>query len=499
MTAAGFIAAAERRAAALRRVPGVQRELFVVGSSDIGPAAPPAGPPPPFPLGDEARSRIVRSLHRYRERIGGSHGSLPVHGALVRIVGLVMEARGIHAAIGERCFIEAETGRLLAAEVVGFDDERVLLMAEGPGDGLAPGARVIPTGCQVEIAVGPELLGRVIDSSGAAIDGRGQLWCVDRVPLFGRPLNPMRRALVDLPLDVGVRSINALLSVGRGARLGLFSGSGVGKSVLLGMMARYTSADVAVIGLIGERSREVKEFVDRILGPEGLAKTVVVAAPASDSALQRTHAAQRAAAIAEYFRDRGRHVLLLMDSLTRFAMAQREIGLSIGEIPASRGYPPSVFGRIAALCERAGNGEEASGSITAFYTVLIEGDDMHDPIGDATRGILDGHLFLSRRLADAGLFPALDVGASVSRVMPAVVSAEHLALAQQFKRLYARLEEHRDMLAIGGYRAGHDAELDRAVALRPGIEAFLRQNMGSAVRFADSVGALGDLVGSVTV
>ncbi|HTV88272.1 MAG TPA: FliI/YscN family ATPase [Stellaceae bacterium] len=449
---------------------------------------------PGFAPDAATRDRLVQSIERYRARISGRCNAIVVYGTLVRTVGLVMEAHGIHAAIGERCFIEGEAGRLLPAEAVGFDGERVLLMAEGPVDGLAPNARVIPAGRMVEIAVGPELLGRVIDSSGTAIDGRGPLWCAERVPLFGQPLNPMRRTMVETPLDVGVRSINALLSVGRGARLGLFSGSGVGKSVLLGMMTRYTAADVAVIGLVGERSREVKEFVERILGQAGLAKAVVVAAPASDSALQRVHAAQRAAAIAEYFRDRGRHVLLLMDSLTRFAMAQREIGLSVGELPATRGYPPSVFGRIAALCERAGNGEAGAGSITAFYTVLVEGDDMNDAIGDATRGILDGHLVLSRRLADAGLFPAVDVGASISRVMPSIVPPAHLAAAQEFKRLYARLEEHRDMLSIGGYRPGHDAELDRAVTLRPAIDEFLRQDLASAVCFADSVGALRTLV-----
>jgi flagellum-specific ATP synthase len=455
-----------------------------------------SGPMPPLPAEATAHDRLVHSIERYRARISGRRDAIVVHGTLVRTIGLVMEAHGIHAAIGERCFIEGEAGRLLPAEVVGFDGERVLLMAEGPVDGLAPHARVIPAGRMVEIAAGPELLGRVIDSSGAAIDGRGPLWCTERVPLFGQPLNPMRRMMVETSLDVGIRSINALFSVGRGARLGLFSGSGVGKSVLLGMMTRYTAADVAVIGLIGERSREVKEFVERILGVGGLAKAVVVAAPASDTALQRVHAAQRAAAIAEYFRDRGRHVLLLMDSLTRFAMAQREIGLSVGELPATRGYPPSVFGRIAALCERAGNGEAGSGSITAFYTVLVEGDDLNDPIGDSTRGILDGHLVLSRRLADAGLFPAVDVGASISRVMPAITPPDHLAAAQHFKRLYARLEEHRDMLSIGGYRPGHDAELDRAVSLRPAIEGFLRQDLASAVGFADSISALNVIVGT---
>ena len=440
-------------------------------------------------------ARLVERLERYRARISGRDSSVTVHGSLVRTIGLVMEARGIHVAIGERCFVESESGRLVSAEAVGFDGGRVLLMAEGHGDGLAPGARVMPAGRSIEVAVGPQLLGRVIDGSGLPLDGKGQLRCGERVPLFGRPVNPMRRALVDQPLDVGVRSINALFSVGRGSRLGLFAGSGVGKSVLLGMMARYTGADVAVVGLIGERGREVKEFIQRILGPVGMSKAVVVAAPADASALGRVHGAYRAMAIAEYFRDQGQHVLLLMDSLTRFAMAQREIGLAIGEIPASRGYPPSVFRRIAALCERAGNGEDGAGSITAFYTVLVEGDDPNDPVGDSTRAILDGHLVLSRRFADAGHFPALDIGASVCRVMSSVVPAEQLARARRFKRLCHRLEEARDMIAIGGYRPGHDPELDRAVALRSPIESFLCQDMTSAIGFGESAAALRELLG----
>ncbi|MGC2200773.1 MAG: FliI/YscN family ATPase [Stellaceae bacterium] len=440
-------------------------------------------------------ARVFERLERYRARISGSGSGVAVHGSLVRTIGLVMEARGIHVAIGERCFVESESGRLVSAEAVGFDSGRVLLMAEGHGDGLAPGARVMPAGRMIEVGVGGQLLGRVIDGAGVPIDGKGQLRCTERKPLFGRAVNPMQRALVDRPLDVGVRSINALFSVGRGSRLGLFAGSGVGKSVLLGMMARYTTADVVVVGLIGERGREVKEFVERTLGTEGLAKGVVVAAPADASALGRVHGAYRAMAIAEYFRDQGRHVLLLMDSLTRFAMAQREIGLAIGEIPATKGYPPSVFRRIAALCERAGNGEDGSGSITAFYSVLVEGDDPNDPVGDSTRAILDGHLVLSRRLADAGQFPALDVGASVSRVMASVVPAGQTADAQRFKRLYSRLEESRDIIAIGGYRPGHDAELDRAVALRPAIESFLCQDMTNAISFTDSVTALRELVG----
>src|SRR5215469_394333 len=448
-----------------------------------------------MPMNRIASSHLIERLERYRARISGSGSGVTVHGSLVRTIGLVMEARGIHVAIGERCFVESESGRLVSAEAVGFDGGRVLLMAEGHGDGLAPGARVMPAGRNIEVAVGPKLLGRVLDGSGLPMDGNGQLRCAERMPLFGRPVNPMRRALVDRPLDVGVRSINALCSVGRGSRLGLFAGSGVGKSVLLGMMARYTSADVAVVGLIGERGREVKEFIDRILGQGGLAKAVVVAAPADASALGRVHGAYRAMAIAEYFRDQGRHVLLLMDSLTRFAMAQREIGLAIGEIPASRGYPPSVFRRIAALCERAGNGEEGAGSITALYTVLVEGDDSNDPVGDASRAILDGHLVLSRKLADAGHFPALDIGASVSRVMSSIVPAQQMARSQRFKQLYHRLEESRDMIAIGGYRPGNDAELDRAMALRPAIEGFLCQDMTSAIPFADSTTALQELLG----
>ncbi len=442
-----------------------------------------------------ASLRLSERLDRYRARLSDSDAAVVVHGSLVRTVGLVMEARGIRVAIGESCFVESELGRLVSAEAVGFDGDRVLLMAEGHSSGLAPGARVIPAGRSVEIAVGPQLLGRVVDGGGLALDGKGKLRCTERMPLFGRPINPMRRALVDTPLDVGVRSINALFSVGRGARLGLFAGSGVGKSVLLGMMARYTSADVVVVGLVGERGREVKEFIERILGPGGLVKAVVVTAPADASALGRVHGAYRAMAIAEYFRDQGQHVLLLIDSLTRFAMAQREIGLAIGEIPASRGYPPSVFQRIAALCERAGNGEDGNGSITALYTVLVEGDDLNDPVGDSTRAILDGHIVLSRRLAEAGLFPAVDIGPSISRVMSSIVSSEQIMLARRFKQLWSRLEDSRDIIALGGYRPGHDAELDRAVALRPAIENFMRQDMTSAVSFADSVAALGQLLG----
>jgi flagellum-specific ATP synthase len=439
--------------------------------------------------------KLVDALERHRLRLSDTDATAKVSGSLVRNVGLVMEARGLHVAIGERCFVESDAGRQFAAEVVGFDGGRSLLIAEGHGEGLAVGARVTPVGRAEEIMVGPDLLGRVIDGTGAPLDERGRLGCEQRVPLFGKAIDPMKRALIEAPLDVGVRSINALLTVGRGARLGLFAGTGVGKSVLLGMMARYTGADVVVVGLIGERGREVKEFIERTLGAEGLAKAVVLAAPANESALIRLHGAYRAMAIAEYFRDRGRHVLLLMDSLTRFAMAQREIGLAVGELPSSRGYPPSVFGRIASLVERAGNGAAGRGSITAFYTVLVENDDPNDPIGDAARSTLDGHLMLSRKLAERSQYPAIDVGASISRVMPAIVSPDHLLRAQRFKQLYGRLEESRDMIAIGGYRAGNDPELDRAVTRRAAMENFLRQDMAVAVGLPDSVAALAAAVG----
>jgi flagellum-specific ATP synthase len=446
-------------------------------------------------LDGAASARLVERLERWRARLrAGATGPI-IHGSLVRTVGLVMEARGIHVAIGERCFVESENGRAVSAEAVGFDGGRVLLMAEGHGDGLASGARVTPAGRTIEVGVGPQLLGRVLDGAGLPLDGGGRLRCSERMPLFGRPVNPLRRRLVGVPLDVGVRAVNALCTIGRGSRFGLFAGSGVGKSVLLGMMARYTSADVVVVGLIGERGREVKEFIDRILGREGLARAVVVAAPADASALGRVHGAYRAMATAEYFRDQGHDVLLLIDSLTRFAMAQREIGLAIGEIPASRGYPPSVFQRIAALCERAGNGGEGGGSVTALFTVLVEGDDLTDPVADSTRAILDGHLALSRRLAEAGHFPALDIGASVSRVMPAVVPDRQMALARRLKRLWSRLEESRDLIAIGAYRPGNDVELDHAVTLRPAIEGFLRQDLTSATSLPASVAALAEIVG----
>ncbi|HTQ36793.1 MAG TPA: FliI/YscN family ATPase, partial [Steroidobacteraceae bacterium] len=341
------------------------------------------------------REQLARSVHMAQ--------SLPppaVEGRLTRMVGLTLEALGCQAAVGDRCTVLTGGSASLEAEVVGFAGERLYLMPTGDLHGVKPGARVIPRPGAGHVRVGVELLGRVIDGAGEPLDGRGPLYLDERARLTGTPMNPLARAPIERPLDVGVRAINALLTVGRGQRIGLFAGSGVGKSVLLGMMARYTEAEVIVVGLIGERGREVKEFIEKILGEQGRARAVVVAAPADAPPLLRLHGAWTATAIAEYFRDQGRNVLLIMDSLTRFAQAQREIGLAIGEAPVTKGYPPSVFARLPQLVERAGNAGMQQGSITAFYTVLTEGDDQQDPIADAARAILDGHIVLSRRLAE---------------------------------------------------------------------------------------------------
>jgi flagellum-specific ATP synthase len=342
--------------------------------------------------------------------------------------------------------------------------------------------------------VGDALLGRVIDGAGNPLDGRGPLRYDGRQRLEGEPINPLAREPIRQPLDVGVRSINALFTAGRGQRLGLFAGSGVGKSTLLGMMTRFTKADVIVLGLIGERGREVKEFVEDNLGAEGLARSVVVATPADASPLLRLHGAWRATAIAEHFRERGFQVLLLMDSLTRFAQAQREIGLAIGEPPATKGYPPSVFARLPQLIERAGTGTAGGGSITAFYTVLAEGDDENDPIVDAARAILDGHIMLSRTMAEGGIYPPIDPESSISRSMSRVTSRQHRAAAQAFREIYGCYQRNRDLVTVGAYRPGSDPALDRALRLWPKIEAFLKQPTDTPVSFQESIAQLETLV-----
>lgn len=439
----------------------------------------------------ESQSQWVAGLLEHRQRVRNTPIAVKASGSVVRMVGLVLEAVGFQASIGQRCAIEGPQGRLYDAEVVGFNGDRLLLMAASDVQGLSPGARVTPTGRATEAAVSPALLGRVIDGAGRPLDGLGPVRAESHhVPLTGKPINPMERTPIRAPLDVGVRSINALLTVGQGQRMGLFAGSGVGKSVLLGMMARYTNADVIVVGLIGERGREVKEFIDQILGPEGLARSVVVAAPADSPALLRLRGAALATAIAEYFRDQGKQVLLLMDSLTRYAMAQREIALAVGEPPATKGYPPSVFARLPTLVERTGNGGPGQGGITAFYTVLTEGDDQQDPIADSARAILDGHIVLSRNIAEQGLYPAIDIEASISRVMPDIVTKEQLQAMHQFKQLYSRYQRNQDLIHVGAYAAGSDPILDRAIALQGEMRNFLQQDMHTAVPLGTSREAL---------
>jgi flagellum-specific ATP synthase len=436
------------------------------------------------------------------------------HGRLVRISGLVMEAAGLRLPIGSTCLVEQPGQRPTEAEVVGFAGDRIFLMPTTDIQGLAPGAKVSAIsprppapafGTKLKVwrrsedkarkmPVGMGLLGRVVDGAGRPLDKLGPLVYEAEAPISSRPLNPIDREPISKTLDVGVRAINALLTVGCGQRMGLFAGSGVGKSVLLGMMARYTKADVIVVGLIGERGREVKEFIEQILGEEGLRRSVVVAAPADTPPLMRLHGAAYATTIAEYFRDQGKSVLLIMDSLTRYAMAQREIALAIHEPPATKGYPPSVFAKLPQLVERAGNGIAGGGSITAFYTVLTEGDDQQDPIADAARAILDGHIVLSRDLADQGHYPAIDIEQSVSRAIHSLVDELTMERVKKFKQLYSRYRRNRDLVNVGAYAPGSDPVLDKAIALHPRMEAFLQQNMRDNIDFGASAAELEQIV-----
>jgi len=437
----------------------------------------------------------------------GAGASLEVRGSLTRLTGLVLEAVGIRAPVGSQCMVSMKSQSPVLAEVVGFSGDRAFLMPAGDVHGLSSGASVVPAPAYVSVPrlgegrmaeplpgsgllrlpLGDGLLGRVVDAHGSPMDRLGPIADVVSLPLDRKQINAMDRSPIREPLDTGVRAINTLLTVGRGQRIGLFSGSGVGKSVLLGMMARYTKADVIVVGLIGERGREVKEFIEDILGEEGLARSVVVAAPADAPPLLRMQGAAYATAVAEHFRDKGLHVLLLMDSLTRYAMAQREIALAIGEPPATKGYPPSCFAKLPQLVERSGNGLNGVGSITAFYTVLSEGDDQQDPIADAARAVLDGHIVLSRPLAESGHFPAIDVEQSASRVMHNVVSKEHFEAARRFRAINSRYEKGRDLIQIGAYASGSDPALDEAVRLHSAMTRFLQQDMFVSATLESSV------------
>ncbi len=430
-------------------------------------------------------------------------------GKLKRVSGLVLEVEGLPMAMGSHACVENQTqGHWVDAECIGFHGETTYLMAFDPVHGLSPGAAVHPLHTPLatpkgyvmrdsiqSLPIGPALLGRVVDGLGRPLDGLGGAEWRSLRSSATSP-NPLRRAPISQPLDTGIKAINGLLTVGRGQRVGLFAGSGVGKSVLLSMLARNCVADVIVTALVGERSREVREFCDDHLDAQTKTRSVVVASPADTSPLSRVKGAEYATDVATWFRDQGKHVVLIVDSLTRYAMAQREIGLSLGEAPVSRGYPASAFARMPELVERVGNGENPNGSITAFYTVLLEGDDIHDPVGDTARGILDGHLFLSRDLADAGHYPAIDIERSISRVMPKVTSREHLMAARRLKQWVSKYNKSRDMVAMGAYMPGNDQELDQALKAWPHIQTFLRQESDQVLSFEESLRNLISVTGS---
>ena len=415
--------------------------------------------------------------------------SLRVVGRIRRVVGLVAEASGLSLPVGSGCQIESRAGgHSVEAEVIGFRDGRTQLVPFGTTTGIAPGDRVIFEGDRFSVRVGDDLLGRVLDGYGDPIDGLGPIHATARTPIDATPIPPMQRRRIERPLSTGVRALDSLLTVGRGQRMGIFAGSGVGKSVLMGMLARDSEAPVTVIGLIGERGREVREFVERDLGPEGLRRSIVVTATSDEPPVLRLRAARVATAIAEWFRDRGQDVVLLLDSITRVALAQRELGLSASEPPTTRAYPPSVFSLLAQLLERTGPG--AVGSITSFYTVLVEADDMNEPIGDAVRGILDGHVWLSRKLATRGHFPAIDVLESVSRVMKDVTTPEHRELAQELIEDLARYRDAEDLIQLGAYAPGRDARTDLAVQRQAALTQLLRQGPEEASDFATAVAQL---------
>ena len=416
-----------------------------------------------------------------------------VNGKVSEIVGLMVEGHGPGTSVGEMCSIFAGDGEEpLRAEVVGFKRGNVLLMPLDRMHGVGPGCRIVSQGRKASVRVGRGLLGRVLDGVGNPIDDKGPMECEDEYPIYADPINPLKRGRITEPMDLGIRSVNAVLSCGKGQKMGIFSGSGVGKSVLLGMIARYTQAGVNVIGLIGERGREVREFIEKNLGPEGLARSVLVVATSDRHPLIRMRAAYVATAIAEYFRDRGSDVLLMVDSLTRFAMAQREVGLSVGEPLATKGYTPSVFSLMPKLLERVGT-VEGKGSITGLYNVLVEGDDFNEPIADAARSILDGHISLSRALAARNHYPAIDILDSVSRVMIDIVDPDQRQRANELINIVATYRKAEDLINIGAYVEGSNPAIDHAIRMIDRINAFLRQDIHERIGFETSRQALCDL------
>jgi flagellum-specific ATP synthase len=434
-------------------------------------------------------------LDKYRVCLESLH-PIQVQGKVTQVVGLVVEAAGPACRLGAVCDIfTREGGRPLAAEALGFRERRVLLMPLEDIRGIGPGCRVVARQQRATVRVGPDLLGRVIDGLGVPMDGRGPVAASAEYPLYAPAVNPMRRRRIHEPLDLGIRAVNGLLTVGCGQRIGVFAGSGVGKSVLLGMIARTTAADVNVIALIGERGREVNDFLEKDLGPEGLRRSVVVVATSDRLPLIRTRGAFLATTIAEYFRDQGCRVNLMMDSVTRFAMAQREIGLAVGEPPTTKGYTPSTFTLLPKLLERAGTGN-GPGSITGLYTVLVEGDDTNEPIADAARSILDGHIVLTRDLAMQNHYPAIDVLGSISRLMDDIVDPAQRQLARRLKETLATFRKAEDLINIGAYVAGSNPKIDTAIKMIDRINAYLKQDVGETVSFAESVAQLNALFGA---
>jgi flagellum-specific ATP synthase len=416
---------------------------------------------------------------------------ISAQGRVSKIVGLMVEAAGPRASVGEYCHIVTRDGRELPAEVVGFRDSTTLLMPLGELEGIAPGDRVLPQRQNLTVPVGPGLLGRILDGLGHPMDGR-PLLTETAYPLQNKPPNALLRPRIRDALSVGVRVIDGILTIGRGQRMGIFAGSGVGKSTLLGMMARNTVADVNVIALVGERGRELRDFIEKDLGPEGLARSVIIVATSDQPALVRLKAAFTATAIAEYFRDQGKNVLLMMDSVTRFAMAQREVGLTVGEPPATRGYPPSVFALLPKLLERSGMAE--TGSITGIYTVLVDGDDQNEPIADSVRGILDGHIVLTRELAMQNQYPAIDILQSVSRVMNDVISKEHKELAGLVREHISVYRNAKDLIDIGAYTPGSNPKIDAAIAHMDSILAFTRQGVDDHTGFEEMLQQLKGII-----
>ena len=416
------------------------------------------------------------------------------YGVVQKIVGMTIEATGLNAPLGSICLIENSDGHRSQAQIVGFSEDAILMMSFSGPIGIEPEAKVYVRNSSDVAMVGNSALGRVLDAAGLPIDGGNHIFGLEEVPLESEALNPMRRKPIEKKFDVGIRAINSLLTLGCGQRIGLIAGSGVGKSVLLGMMTKFSIADVIVIGLIGERGREVKEFIEMTLGPEGLKRAVVVAAPSDNSPLLRLRATNLAHSYAEFFRGQGKNVLLLVDSLSRVAHAQREIGLAVGEAPTSKGYPSSVFSMLPKLIERTGTGEDSEGTITAIYTVLAEGDDLNDPIVDLARASLDGQIALNRELADAGHFPAIDIAGSVSRLMPLLIEKENQQLALNFRRMWSIYEENKDLVRVGAYQPGSDPELDQAISKKDQVMEFLRQDMNESAKIDQSVFDLRKLI-----